>query len=419
MGSRSWSRAFILAAVVPLAGASAAAVAPSAQASPGPAGVAVRGADLSAVSAVSASDAWAVGYKCSDADCSQPDLTYSTLIQHWNGTAWSVVPSPNPGPAGRSAGQAGLRPDRFGPATDQPGTGDQLTGVSAVSASDAWAVGNGDAAGPLILHWNGTAWSQVTAPNLDGAVLESVSAASARDVWATGVYTGAVGVSRILMLHWNGTKWAQVASPSPAGAVSFSVSAASPADAWAVGRYFRTSPSGFGSLTLRWNGTKWAQVASPSPGAAGNELYGVSTVSPTDAWAVGESLATDPGSYRTLILRWNGQAWTRVPSPDPGSSYTTLSGVSAISPDDAWAVGMYSSNQGLTDSTLALRWNGKTWAQVPTPSPDPHNSGVNDVAGVSAVSATSAFAAGYADNAWTGVNLSLILNWNGSKWSQP
>ena len=69
-----------------------------------------------------------------------------------------------------------------------------LTGVSADSASDAWAVGsenaeaNGVGAKPVIDHWNGTAWSQVTAPATAGntASLAAVSASSGTDAWAVG-----------------------------------------------------------------------------------------------------------------------------------------------------------------------------------------------------------------------------------------
>ncbi len=61
-----------------------------------------------------------------------------------------------------------------------------LTGVSADSASDAWAVGsqnaepNGVGAKPVLDHWNGSAWSQVTAPPTAGntASLAAVSASS-------------------------------------------------------------------------------------------------------------------------------------------------------------------------------------------------------------------------------------------------
>jgi hypothetical protein len=42
-----------------------------------------------------------------------------------------------------------------------------LSAVDATSATDAWAVGgysSGSASGTLILHWDGTAWTQVPSP---------------------------------------------------------------------------------------------------------------------------------------------------------------------------------------------------------------------------------------------------------------
>ena len=93
-----------------------------------------------------------------------------------------------------------------------------LSGVSAVSASDAWAVGsenaelNGVGAKPVIDNWNGTAWSQVTAPATAGntASLAAVSASSPTDAWAVG-HTQ-VNRSSIagLTMHWNGTAWTTV-----------------------------------------------------------------------------------------------------------------------------------------------------------------------------------------------------------------
>jgi hypothetical protein len=416
MMGRSWSRAaFILAMAVPLAGASVAVIGPSALAASvhtsaalsrgrdlPRASTAAEGEDLLGVSAVSATDAWAVGYKCSNAECGLPDLTYSTLIEHWNGKKWATVASPSPGPS------------------------NQLTGVSAVSATDAWAVGN-TTSGPvnttpgpaLILHWNGRKWSKTPIPEPSNVYffLSGVSAISATDAWAVGTWD-AYGVnSRALTLHWNGRKWSKVVSPNPVGRALSAVSTASAADAWAVGSYINSADRDT-TLTEHWNGKKWSKVASPGPSPGeGNALSGVSTLTPTDAWAVGYEGTLE--GQRTMVLRWNGKAWKRVASPDPGSSYDVLDGVSAVSASDAWAVGDYSSSKGATDVTLILRWNGKAWTRVPSPSPNPNSSGVNNLAGVSAVSPGRAFAAGSSDDAFTGVNLTLIVGWNGKRWARP
>src|SRR3979409_1086140 len=51
-----------------------------------------RGNSLNAVAALSTADAWAVGYQ------NDNNLNGSrTLIQHWNGTSWMTVKSPDPG----------------------------------------------------------------------------------------------------------------------------------------------------------------------------------------------------------------------------------------------------------------------------------------------------------------------------------
>jgi hypothetical protein len=112
-----------------------------------------------------------------------------TLIEHWNGTRWKHVASPNPG--------------------DPAGTlGSVLTGVTATSASNVWAVGDySDSTATLTLtaRWNGTAWKQVASPNPAGTAafddngLNAVAATSAANVWAVGSWTGgALAIHRCL-----------------------------------------------------------------------------------------------------------------------------------------------------------------------------------------------------------------------------
>jgi hypothetical protein len=409
---RSWIRTvFILAMAVSLGSALAAAFGPPALASPGHSSALIRGRDLPqasgaviggnllAVSAASPTDAWAVGYKCSNAICSPPNLSFSTLIEHWNGRTWTRVPSPNPEP---STG------------------GDQLTGVSAVSASDAWAVGakNCAAISPascdlngheldgeaLILHWDGRKWTEVPSPGRAAGAgpLTGVTALSATNAWATGASP---------ILHWNGRRWTRVPGPS----VGFDgVSAASAADAWAAGWYIPSPGSPLSTLLARWNGRTWTRVPSPSPGFNGSALFGVSTVVPADAWAVGWYSVFGPAL--NLILRWNGRKWAQVASPDPGTEVNQLNGVSAISATDAWAVGQYASGTGVFGRTLILRWNGRKWTRVASPNPDPSQT-FNELLGVSTVSPTSAFAVGTTINQTTGVSTSLAARWNGKNWS--
>jgi hypothetical protein len=153
---------------------------------------------------------------------------------------------------------------------------------------------------------------------------------------------------------------AAVRTGSPGTAASFAVSgslsdvaATSASSAWAVGY------TGSGTLIVRWNGTIWKRV--PSPGSAGSLLYGVAATSSRDAWAVGCIDCSGSGVSKTLTLWWNGTAWNRVPSPSLGAS-ARLSAVAATSARNAWVVGSTSKINHGNSTTLILHWNGTTWA---------------------------------------------------------
>jgi hypothetical protein len=168
---------------------------------------------LSAVAATSARDAWAVG---SFTASSGP----KTLIEHWNGTKWVQVPSPNPTVPVSEIG---------------------LNGVAATSASNAWAVGTYTTGGvekTLIEHWNGRAWALVGSPNpARGNSLLAVAATSAGNAWAVGLLTTSTS-EQTLIERWNGTAWKVAPSPDPSPSSELAgVAAASASNVWAVGSF--------------------------------------------------------------------------------------------------------------------------------------------------------------------------------------
>jgi len=316
-----------------------------------------------------------------------------------------------------------------------------LSGVAAVSGRDAWAVGS-TGAGTLIVHWNGRAWKRALSPSpARTSRLSGVAAVSAKDAWAVGS-TGSLTSPKTLVLHWNGRAWKRV--PSPAGSLS-GVAATSARNAWAVGSGIlhwngRTwkrvrSPGGSlsgvaatsarnawavgltGSLTspatliLRWNGKVWKRA--PSPGAGKHFLpflAGVAATSARNAWTVGHSTDCGCGPGVSMTLRWDGRTWKRVHSPSPGGG-TDLSGVAATSARRAWAVGL--SGEGISPTkTVILRWNGSTWMKVPSPAPRA-DSGLS---GVAATSAGRAWAVGWTSNSRKTKYQTLILGWSGSIW---
>ena len=144
-----------------------------------------------------------------------------------------------------------------------------------------------------------------------------MSAVSATDAWAAGYYLNGSNVWVPLVLHCNGKTCKQVTSPAPGGARNtqpFGVSAVSSTDAWATGWYINSSGVTV-PLILHCNGTTCKQAKSPLPSGAGTgSLSGMSADSASDAWAVGDYDAN--AAYKTLALHWNGKTWTPVKSPN-------------------------------------------------------------------------------------------------------
>jgi len=249
-------------------------------------------------------------------------------------------------------------------------------------------------------------WTGIQPPN-PGAVskFRSVAVLSRCNAWAVGsTAASADGPFQTLIEHWDGSAWKQVASPSPSSSANelFGVAAVSASNVWAVGNYISGTGIGTQIVVLHWNGTAWKRVASPNPGVF-NQLSGVAAVSASNIWAVG-SHSNGTGS-QTLVLHWNGTAWKQVPSPSPGSD-SFLDGVAAVSASNAWAVG------GDPNGTLVLHWNGSTWKRVASPSAGSFN-GLRSVA---AVSASNAWAVGsdFNGTAWQ----TFVLHWNGTAWQR-
>jgi hypothetical protein len=347
--------------------------------------------NLSGVAEATSSDVWAVG-SCFNGTAPQ------TLIEHWDGTAWTEVASPNPG------GSANRN---------------ELVGVTVLSASDAWAVGfYYPTPKTLVEHWNGTSWTHVTSPAPgSGSTLNAIAATSLTNAWAVGTYNNDT-TNQTLVEHWNGTKWSKVPSPSPscpAGINLNGVAATSSSNAWAVG-YCNTG-SADQTLVLHWNGIKWSRAASPSPScpAGGISLNGVSAISSSWAWVVGDCYTSS--GVKTVTLRWNGTAWKRVVSPNPGGSRgSTLIAVTATSRTNVWAVGSYGIGTLTASQTLVLHWNGTAWAQVASPNPGPSGS-QNNLLGIAVLSSSEAWAVGDYQPVAEGNDSTLTEHWNGTTWN--
>jgi hypothetical protein len=252
-----------------------------------------------------------------------------------------------------------------------------------------------------------TTWTVVSGANIkrDDNELFALSALSKRQVWAVGEHGANGGWGRTLAEHWNGSGWTLYATPNIVATntndVLYGVASLSSSDAWAVGAATGLSNGG---IILRWNGASWQLV--PDPAATNDALLGISSCSAADIWAVGYT----PGNYasnyepQSVIEHFDGSSWTVVPSPAAPSVGYVLDAVTCLSSTDAWAVG-YSDAQ-----TLAEHWDGTSWTVVSSPEPAP-GSKLN---AISASSSSDIWAVGTSVGSY---HSTLTEHWDGTSWA--
>ena len=215
---------------------------------------------LNGVTCTSAANCWAVGYSYSPNN----PRAYQTVFERWNGTSWTIVPSP----------------------TVNGSTSNELLSVTCASTTDCWAVGvyvnPFQTALTLIEHWNGSSWVVVASPNAvatENNVLNGVACTSASECWAAGYYVPGANRSETLIEQWDGTTWSIVASPN---------------------------------------------VPSPSTGIAEyNSLAGVICNSANDCWAVGSfqnPYSQTNGSPQTLVENYAVTGPSPTPTATPGQT---------------------------------------------------------------------------------------------------
>jgi hypothetical protein len=330
-----------------------------------------------------ASGVWTVGSFVPQQD---PDLGSHALTEALTGSAWKLVPPQQP-----------------------VNTQSVLDGVAVTSRADAWAVGNENIGrGTLIEHWNGSSWSIADSPSVVGSLnttgLGAVVAVSPDDVWAVGNNHGGFGT---LVEHWNGSAWSLVPAPDPTQIQPSlaSVAAVGPSDIWAVGSF--GSPGGiiaYSTLAEHWDGTNWSIVPSPNESFS-SFLTGVTAVSARDVWAVGFRQNIDGSVVGTLVEHWDGVRWSVIPSPSPRIQ-PTLNGVAAAARDDIWAVGGRTQDNGAC-IPLIEHWDGVRWTQTQAPT------NVGCLSGVHVVSSNDVWAVGSGP---LGIDGGTILHWNGASW---
>jgi hypothetical protein len=202
------------------------------------------------------------------------------------------------------------------------------------------------------------------------SVLQDVTMTEPTDVWAVGTaWTDTT--SHPLAVHWDGTEWTDVpvASGEDTGAESGevyrldAVDAVSRDEVWAVGA--AESGSLDVGVILRYDGSAWSTVPSPTTTSGlPSTLSDIDMATSTEGWAVGD--IGDGVDKRPLVLRWRDGEWGAVTLPVLNTP-ATLTAVSVSTLDDVWAVGSRLLPNG-RHAVLALHWDGVAWTDAKPPS---------------------------------------------------
>ncbi len=316
--------------------------------------------ELTSVAAVGSHQAWAVG---SSAPAEAP--THSRpLALHWGGRRWTPVPVPSTGTGGRSGGAI-------------------LMSVAAGPGRTVFAVGSvGAVAGrlrPLAVRWVAGRWRPVPVAMPLAArgaspapfILDAVAVLSAHEAVAVGTVEGASRGLPVVEL-WTGAGF----HPAPAAAVTAqmgslaAIARSGPQAFWALGAPLAGSPRA-PLPVARWSAGAVRVDRAPSPGSVYSVLLAVAAGAGTNVWAVG-ALGPRPGGPTglSLIEGWDGTAWRRVASPEPGRARGAddgLDGVTALGRTQAWAVGGFSARACAPTHPLVAHWDGRRWAAVSAP----------------------------------------------------
>jgi hypothetical protein len=199
--------------------------------------------------------------------------------------------------------------------------------------------------------------------------------------------------------------WHIVPTPTlaPDNALS-SIAVAGKRLAWAAGveGYSSDGATAGGPLLLRWNGNRWSRARLPGSWRGG--MAAVAASSASNAWAVGMNASAMKIAH---LLHWNGRRWQNATLPNIGGSINADVNLAAAPGGRAWI-----STDAGAPSTVLFTWNGVAWK----PQSYPCGHWACGLIQVTARTGSDAWAVGNYVNP-DGSGGPLALHWTGRSWT--
>ena len=339
------------------------------------------------------------------AECGPSGAPPASQAWGWNGTSWSIQPTPDP-------------------TVPVPVT---LNGVACTSLGACLLVGSQqttpDISRPLAETSNDFRWS-MTAPlpggqggppvsvdgSLHAASCPTASFCAALSGLPLSNYAGNSGSSPFA---WDGSRWTQLGGPPGPGVTLSSVSCSSSTSCVSVGYNDPNTNELVTPYAQEWDGHAWSTVQPALPaGTSLGWLNDVSCPSARECLAVGQAGTgtwANETSGTPLIEVWNGSVWSVAEQPGQPAREASLDAVSCWTTEGCTAVGANVTCDYAfcrpTGAAIAESWNGA--AVTVEPAPPPTMAG-KALTAISCASGTACTAVGPG---------APIVTWDGSQWT--
>jgi trimeric autotransporter adhesin len=346
-------------------------------------------------------------------------------IALWNGTAWSAlgtgvnsnVNAITSGPGGIYVGgnfttAGGTSANRIalwnGSVWSALGSGlNNTVNTLAVSGSNVYVGGDFTVAGGVgvsfIAQWNGSVWSAMGTGFSD--VVKTI-AVGVSGVYAGGPFITINGTTVNRIAQWNGSSWAAIGSGIAGVNNTIAVNALDigfTGEIYAAGNFTTTGTGASVNRVAAFKGGVWTPL-----GYGVNGIVNSVSVSGTNVY-VGGSFTSIGGLAANNIARWNGTAWFAL-----GSGLNGVVSAIGVSGSDVYAGGVFTTAGGNSANNIA-RWNGSSWSALGSGvSGGTFGTGVRAIA----ISNDNVYVGGFFTSAG-GSSASRIARWNitNSSWN--